>query len=91
MAKDNAVPIFDFDSIKLRRGQRPPKGYLALTLTSADFPPDWPANKPYPCGCGCGQALRVGDRMAVRNVRVVGFAPVAPKLAKKSKATSAGK
>jgi hypothetical protein len=88
MTKDNAEPIFDFDSIKLRKGQRPPKGWLVVTLTAADFPLGWPANKPYPCVCGCGYTMRVGDRMAVRNVQVVGFWN---RKAAKAKATSAGK
>ena len=71
---DVAEPIYDFDSMKLRKGQRPPKGWRVVPITAACLPPGWPANKPYPCTCGCGHTFLVGDRMAVRNVQVVGVA-----------------
>ena len=77
MAKKNPVvsvePRFDFQSKKLRKGQRAPKGWRVVTITAADLPADWPADKPYLCPCGCGKTVRVGDRIAIRNVQIYGL------------------
>jgi hypothetical protein len=66
-------PFLDFESKKLRKGQRVPKGWRLVNITATELPPNWPKNKPYPCKCGCGHTFRVGDRMAVRNVKVLGY------------------
>jgi len=87
MPEFKVEPFLDFESMKLRKGQRAPKGWSVVRITAADFPPGWPANKPYPCGCGCGHTMRVGTRMAFRNVRVLGFWTKAAKV----KAARAGK
>jgi len=66
------TPFIDFDdSIVLKKGQRPPKGYMVSRLTADCFPAGWPKGKPYHCQCGCGKTMRIGDRMAVKNPRVV--------------------
>jgi hypothetical protein len=62
----------DFEQIVLKKGQRAPEGYKVVCLTAADFPAGWPKGKPYSCQCGCGKIFRIGDRVAVRNVRETG-------------------
>jgi hypothetical protein len=71
--KGSAEPIIDFNSRKLRKGERAPKGWRTVPITAAHLPPEWPENRPYACSCGCGITYRVGDRIAFRNLRVVGF------------------
>lgn len=63
----------DFDSMKLRKGQRVPKGWRLVEITAEHLPKDWPADKPYPCTCGCGHSFLAGDRMVVRNIKVLGM------------------
>jgi hypothetical protein len=77
------TPFIDVDaSIKLKKGQRAPKGWRVTHITADCLPAGWPKGKPYPCKCGCGHTFRVGDRMAVKNPRVVpdkpSFARVKP-------------
>lgn len=66
------TPAIDFESIVLKKGQRPPKGWKVVRLKASDFPAGWPPSKPYQCQCGCGKTLRVGDRVAYRNVQKTG-------------------
>jgi hypothetical protein len=74
MKKKVVEPMLDFEAMPLKKGQRPPKGWKVARTMAACFPPGWPADKPYPCKCGCGHIMRVGGRFAYRNLKIVGFA-----------------
>jgi hypothetical protein len=76
MRKKLPEPVLDFDLRRLAEGERAPKGWRVVTVIPSYFPPGWPPAKPYPCTCGCGYTYRVGDRFAIRNVRIIGFAKI---------------
>lgn len=65
-------PAIDFESRLLKKGERVPKGWTLNIISAADLPKGWPPRKRYKCQCGCGKAYRIGDRVAVRNVRETG-------------------
>jgi len=73
MTNITVQPFIDFDeSIVLKKGQRAPKGWTVTRITSTELPAGWPKRKPYHCKCGCKKTFRLGDRVAVKNVRVTG-------------------
>jgi hypothetical protein len=71
-ANAEATDAIDFDMKALTEGEPAPEGWEVITLTAEDLPEGWPPEKPYPCKCGCGYTVRIGDRVAIRNVKKIG-------------------
>ncbi len=70
-------PVYDFNMRRLRKGERVSKGWRVVTITKEDL---HGKKGPVACKCGCGYSYRVGDRFAVRNIRIVGHgAPLRPR------------
>jgi hypothetical protein len=65
-------PAIDFDCMQLKEGEQAPEGWMEVHISADDLPIGWPPEKPYDCPCGCHKTIRIGDRIAVRNVKETG-------------------
>lgn len=71
-ANAEATDAIDFDMRVLKEGEPAPEGWDECVITGEYLPEGWPPEKPYPCKCGCGHTMRIGDRFATTNVRKMG-------------------